>query len=317
MTAYFSGKNFLDQRPELKQSSAVKLHEERAAVLFWITIVFTVLVVLAAWGLGGPSGLISGRFGRGRHNPLVEWSLVAMLAIMSIVVAGDGHPDRRRRRQRPSGAAARSLLVRVALARGEQPPERLHPRRVEVAGGDRLVEPALGLARAVRAAARADVRSRPRGRGTRRSAWSGSTCASPKDRMPGVSMIQPPRAGQRQHERRRRGVPTASGDRVDDARPRGSASGTSALTSVDLPTPLCPTSTLVRPVEHGAHRRQVAAALGHHVLDVEVAVRREQGLRVGEVRLGQAQDRRHAARRTPPPGRGRSGRCGARGRPAR
>ena len=84
MTAYFSGRNFLDQRPELKQSSAVKLHQERADVLFWITIVFAVLVALSAWGLGGPSGLISGRFGRGRHNPLVEWSLVAMLSIMSI-----------------------------------------------------------------------------------------------------------------------------------------------------------------------------------------------------------------------------------------
>jgi hypothetical protein len=84
MTAYFSGKNFLSHRPELEQLSAVKLHQERAAVLFWVTIVFTVLVGLAAWGLGGPTGLASGRFARGRHNPLVEWSLVALLVIMSI-----------------------------------------------------------------------------------------------------------------------------------------------------------------------------------------------------------------------------------------
>ena len=85
MTAYFSGRNFLDQRPELKQLSAVKLHQERAAVLFWVTIVFALLVGLAAWGLGGPSGLASGRWARGRHNPLVERSLVALLVIMSIV----------------------------------------------------------------------------------------------------------------------------------------------------------------------------------------------------------------------------------------
>lgn len=84
MTAYFSGRNFLDRQPELEQSAAVKLHEERAEVLFWVTIVFAVLVLLSAWGLGGPSGLISGRFGRGRHNTLVEWSLVAMLGIMAI-----------------------------------------------------------------------------------------------------------------------------------------------------------------------------------------------------------------------------------------
>ena len=85
MTAYFSGRNFLHQRPELEQLSAVQLHRERAGVLFWVTIVFAVLVGLAAWGLGGPSGLASGRFARGRHNPLVEWSLVALLVIMSIV----------------------------------------------------------------------------------------------------------------------------------------------------------------------------------------------------------------------------------------
>ena len=56
MTAYFSGRNFLSQRPELEQLSAVQLHRERAGVLFWVTIVFAVLVGLAAWGLGGPRG---------------------------------------------------------------------------------------------------------------------------------------------------------------------------------------------------------------------------------------------------------------------
>ena len=84
VTAYFSGRDFLDRQPGLKESSPVKLHEERAEVLFWVAILFAVLVLLSAWGLGGPSGLLSGRFGRGRHNPLVEWSLVAMLAIMAI-----------------------------------------------------------------------------------------------------------------------------------------------------------------------------------------------------------------------------------------
>ena len=65
--------------------------------------------------------------------------------------------------------------------------------------------------------------------------------------MPGVSMIQPPGSGS--------GSISAE---VEVCRPRPvtaltsptarSASGTSALTSVDLPTPLCPTSTLVRPL---------------------------------------------------------------------
>jgi hypothetical protein len=85
MAAYFSGRSFLDAQPALKQSSAVKLHQERASVLFWVTIVFAILVFLAAWGLGGPSGLTSGRFGRPRHNPLVEWSLMAMVTILAVV----------------------------------------------------------------------------------------------------------------------------------------------------------------------------------------------------------------------------------------
>ena len=85
VSAYFSGRSFLNSKPELKQLTAVQLHRERASVLFWVAIVFAILVFLAAWGLGGPSGLISGWGGRGRHNPLVEWSLVAMLSILSVV----------------------------------------------------------------------------------------------------------------------------------------------------------------------------------------------------------------------------------------
>ena len=85
VSAYFSGRSFLDSKPELKQSAAVQLHRERASILFWVAIVFAILVFLAAWGLGGPSGLLSGWGGRGRHNPLVEWSLVAMLSILSVV----------------------------------------------------------------------------------------------------------------------------------------------------------------------------------------------------------------------------------------
>ena len=84
MAAYFSGRSFLDSNPGLKQSSAVTLHRERASVLFWVTIVFALLVFLAAWGLGGPSGLASGRFARARHAPVVEWSLMAMVTILAV-----------------------------------------------------------------------------------------------------------------------------------------------------------------------------------------------------------------------------------------
>jgi hypothetical protein len=85
VAAYFSGRSFLDSQPGLQQSSAVSLHKERAGVLFWVTIVFAILVYLAAWGLGGPSGLASGRFERARHAPLIEWSLMAMVTILAVV----------------------------------------------------------------------------------------------------------------------------------------------------------------------------------------------------------------------------------------
>ena len=73
-----------------------------------------------------------------------------------------------------------------------------------------------------------------------------------------------------------------------------SVPGTSALTSVDLPTPLWPSSTLMPALEQLAHRRHVVAALGHDVGHVERAVGREQLVRRCQVGLGQHQQRVHA-----------------------
>ena len=72
-------------------------------------------------------------------------------------------------------------------------------------------------------------------------------CASPNERMPGVSTTHPPGSP---------GSASATAE-VDVCRPlptpettptARSASGTSTLTSVDLPTPLCPISADTRPV---------------------------------------------------------------------
>lgn len=84
MLAYFSGRSFLEQRPELE--SIVQPHEERAEILFWLSIVFVCVVLLSAFALGGPSALVSGRGARGRHAPLIEWTLMAMLIIISVAV---------------------------------------------------------------------------------------------------------------------------------------------------------------------------------------------------------------------------------------
>lgn len=84
MFAYFSGKDFLEHRPELK--SIVQPHQERAQILFWLTIVFVGVVLLSAIALGGPSALASGRGARGRHAPLIEWFLMVMLVIFAVAL---------------------------------------------------------------------------------------------------------------------------------------------------------------------------------------------------------------------------------------
>src|SRR3954463_15297199 len=49
LVAYFTGQNLLSQRPELKASPAVQTHQERGKQLFWVTIAFGVVALLAGW----------------------------------------------------------------------------------------------------------------------------------------------------------------------------------------------------------------------------------------------------------------------------
>lgn len=84
LAAYFSGRNFLDRLERAGSAVDVKLHQERAQVLLWVTIVFVVIVLVAAWGLGGPSGLKSDQGARGRHDPLIEWSLVGGVTVFAL-----------------------------------------------------------------------------------------------------------------------------------------------------------------------------------------------------------------------------------------
>ena len=118
---------------------------------------------------------------------------------------------------------------------------------------------------------------------------SRSTCASPKLRTPGVSMTQPPPGSSR----------AIADDEVCRPRPvtaltppvARSAPGTSALTSVDFPTPECPTSTLTRSAQVLAQLVQRVLAVDHDMVDVERAVGLEQRLRRRQVGLGQAEQR--------------------------
>ena len=200
------------------------------------SLAFVVVAALGAWALGGPSALASGR---GARESQGRRRLVAtvLLVVGAVGAAGAGVPRPATPAPGPSGADGASVSRR-ALAGGEQPPERLDPVGV-------------GLARRSTASSRPHSGSsspwvQPRGQSSVISSRSGNapirssgcTCASPKERMPGVSMIQPSPSGQ---------LAACSAD-VEVCRPRPvtaltmptsrSASGTSALTSVDLPTPL-------------------------------------------------------------------------------
>ena len=85
--AWFSGRNY---REELVGQGADQLHfqdhAEHADILLWVCVCFLALVLLAAWAHGGPSALASGRGARGKHAPLIEWSVTVMLLILAVAM---------------------------------------------------------------------------------------------------------------------------------------------------------------------------------------------------------------------------------------
>jgi hypothetical protein len=83
--ARLSGHSYLQSRPEL--APLVRTHMQRGNLLSWLTLLFTVAVALAVWGLGGPSGLKSGRGARvGRSEPLDKALVVAVLVTAALVL---------------------------------------------------------------------------------------------------------------------------------------------------------------------------------------------------------------------------------------
>jgi hypothetical protein len=49
MLAYFSGGNFLNSKPELKSSPQVQTHQHRGKQLFWVSIAFGIIAIVAGW----------------------------------------------------------------------------------------------------------------------------------------------------------------------------------------------------------------------------------------------------------------------------
>ena len=80
--AYFTGMNFFNSRPpELQQLEILQTHRTRAIRLFWVTLGFGVLAVLAAW-LHTRTGAV-----RVVLNVLLGLAALAVLALA--VLAGD------------------------------------------------------------------------------------------------------------------------------------------------------------------------------------------------------------------------------------
>ncbi|MFS3129985.1 DUF2231 domain-containing protein [Nocardioides sp. Bht2] len=85
--AWWSGREFKDE--QVAAGAAIERfheHQERADILIWVAIVFFAVMLLAAWALGGPSALASGRGARGHHAPLIEWASLSMLVILAVLL---------------------------------------------------------------------------------------------------------------------------------------------------------------------------------------------------------------------------------------
>jgi hypothetical protein len=88
-----SGQSLLHSRPEL--APLVREHQERGQLLSLLTILFTVVVVVAFWGLGGPSGFSSGSGARTMRSAAIDRGLslavvgASLLVLVWVFLTGD------------------------------------------------------------------------------------------------------------------------------------------------------------------------------------------------------------------------------------
>jgi hypothetical protein len=88
-----SGNSLLHEKPQLRQ--LVQTHESRGRELSLLMVLFLVVVLVAAWALSGPSGLVTGR--GARQDPVVALDKVlpalvvvsAVLVMVWVVLTGD------------------------------------------------------------------------------------------------------------------------------------------------------------------------------------------------------------------------------------
>jgi hypothetical protein len=84
--ATLTGANLLESRPFLKDLPAVAKHQEAGTRLRNVLFLFVVVVALAGWQLGGPSGLSSGRGAREERGGAVGIVVSVALVLVSLAV---------------------------------------------------------------------------------------------------------------------------------------------------------------------------------------------------------------------------------------
>ena len=82
VAAYFTGKDFLDRRPELAQAELVLTHQDRGEVLLVLTLAFGVVALIAGW-------LHTRATGAGRLAVQVVLGLAAVAVLVQVVLTGD------------------------------------------------------------------------------------------------------------------------------------------------------------------------------------------------------------------------------------
>jgi len=81
VTAYLTGRNFLNSRPELEAIPALQTHTEHARQLLWTTLGFAVIAVAAGW--------LHDRTGATRTLLNVVLAVSALSVLVLVVLTGD------------------------------------------------------------------------------------------------------------------------------------------------------------------------------------------------------------------------------------